>query len=147
MAIGEDGVGDHSSETSMETPTASEVDAATTSSHASNSSGGFVSGVLPGVREASRKLQLKMNFRTLSSPKRTTGELLNENFVQNDKCRDQRYIFLIIFFGQKLLGSRDLVTCMPCDYTVHTDSNRLYSSICNFGLGQLASCRAHAHAL
>jgi len=44
-----------------------------------SSTGGssFVSGVLPGVREASRKLQLKMSFRTLASPKRAErGELI-----------------------------------------------------------------------
>lgn len=70
MAIGEDGVGGgHGSETSTEASSTAEVEAAS-SSNAANSSSGFASSVLPGVREASRKLQLKMNFRTLSSPKR-----------------------------------------------------------------------------
>ncbi|KAK3933367.1 Protein disabled [Frankliniella fusca] len=69
MAVGEDGmVGDHDS--TSKNGSASEVDSTSTSSNAGNSSTGFASGVLPGVREASRKLQLKMNFRTLASPKR-----------------------------------------------------------------------------
>ncbi|KAE8746308.1 hypothetical protein FOCC_FOCC006980 [Frankliniella occidentalis] len=79
MAVGEDGVaGDHGSETSTKNGSATEVDATSTSSNAGNSSSGFGSSVLPGVREASRKLQLKMNFRTLSSPKR---------YGQSDLCK------------------------------------------------------------
>ncbi|KAJ1524136.1 hypothetical protein ONE63_010666 [Megalurothrips usitatus] len=93
MAAGEDGVyGDHGSETSTETTAATEVEAASTASNAGSNSSGFASSVLPGVREASRKLQLKMNFRTLSSPKRY------------DKNEPSRFMGEGVSFKAKLIG-------------------------------------------